>query len=215
MFADNETYVYTSFGGTFVVTSSPEQRTTPLRYDHEEPRAGPSIENEECSNFENQLLTDVSTDDGTDVETDVETPTALQPGVYVTPPKTHVGRKRALKPETWQRNVRKRLKLSGQPYKNCRGKTVQAKAMKNVDCSRCRYKCQENINEEKREDIFKTFWGLGDYNRQKDFVCRQVKVKKTKTILGEDDLPVQKKRKVDRKFFSKSEKISFLKHPCY
>ncbi|KAE9544349.1 hypothetical protein AGLY_001528 [Aphis glycines] len=47
---------------------------------------------------------------------------------------------------------------------------MSAKIPKIVDCSKCKYKCQEYFNEKKREILCKKYWNLNDFNRQKDFI---------------------------------------------
>ena len=74
-------------------------------------------------------------------------------GVYVTPPKKRRGRKRAAHAEKWKRNVWKQLKLKGQKYTNGRGKSVEAKTLQAIDCSRCKLKCSDEISEEERGSI--------------------------------------------------------------
>ena len=54
-------------------------------------------------------------------------------------------------------------------------------------CGRCKYKCN-------------SFWSLGSYERQKDFVCSNVMEKKTKTYLDENNQVNPKRRMVYHTF---------------
>ncbi|KAK7474659.1 hypothetical protein BaRGS_00034083 [Batillaria attramentaria] len=171
-------YIYTEFGDT---CPSHEQEAEELQDSQDA-----------CTNEANGL-------DSDSTESEQESPNI--PGIYITPPKKAHGRKRVAHPENWKRNVRKQLKLSGQQYTSSRGKTIQAKRLKVVDCSKCKLKCTEKISHEERETVFQTFYDLQNYERQKDFVCRHVEEKRTRTYLDESDQPVQKKRLVDRKYF--------------
>ena len=92
---------------------------------------------------------------------------------YVSPNKFQGKRKRKAQPLKWKKNVRKMRRCSGLDYTNTIGKHVEAKQIKVVDC-RCRYKCNENFPQDARESIFKSYWSLGSYDRQKDFLCSNV-----------------------------------------
>jgi len=52
-----------------------------------------------------------------------------------------------------------------------------AKIPKIVDCSKCKYKCQEYFNEKEREILCKKYWNLNDFNRQKDFILSCLEIK--------------------------------------
>ncbi|KAK3107527.1 hypothetical protein FSP39_016707 [Pinctada imbricata] len=119
---------------------------------------------------------------------------------FMTPPKKKLFRKRKCTPETWKKNVRKKLKLSGQQYVSQRGKTVNAKEMKQVNCNKCKLKCSSKVSDEKRREVFQNFWSLGSYERQKDFVVSHVEEKNTRTYLTDDNQPAKKRRQVYRTY---------------
>ena len=64
---------------------------------------------------------------------------------YVSPPKRIVTRKRKANPDKWQKNVRKRLRQAGSEYTDTKGKIVEAREMKDVDCNKCRFECSLNV----------------------------------------------------------------------
>lgn len=68
------------------------------------------------------------------------------------------------------------------PYKSKSG-MKPAKMPKPVDCSRCRFKCQDKFNKNSRKEICSAYWALGDYNRQKDFILRNVEIAAPKRIM--------------------------------
>lgn len=76
-------------------------------------------------------------------------------------------------PDSWQRNVNKKRKMSGLSYKTSKG-LQPAQTPKNIDCGSCRYKCSLNFNDEVRNNLCAEYWKL-DYNRQKDFILACVK----------------------------------------
>lgn len=90
-------------------------------------------------------------------------------------------KRRERRPETWQRNIKKKLKTEGKAYVNAKGKFVPAKSMRSVDCSKCKQKCTDKISEETRKKIFEWFWKLGSYTAQKEFVVSRVTQVATKT----------------------------------
>ena len=57
-----------------------------------------------------------------------------------------------------------------------------ARAVQPVDCSKCRLKCSEKIEEEQRQIIFETYWELGDYSKQRHFICTHVEQNEPKRI---------------------------------
>ena len=104
-------------------------------------------------------------------------PTGITPrkrAKYVSPEKKKRSRKRKAHPENWKKNVRKQLRLSGKEYINAKGQKVDARSLKPHNCQKCRYKCGEKISEVERTNIFKTFWSLGNNDRQRDFICKSV-----------------------------------------
>ncbi|KAK3932989.1 Penicillin-binding protein PbpB [Frankliniella fusca] len=91
-------------------------------------------------------------------------------------------RKRLRDPSMWKKQIRKTAKNCGQEYVSARGKTVSAKQMK-PGCS-CKFDCLHRITEEQREHSFRTFWNLGDHDRQWEFIRAHSKSKPTKSIKG-------------------------------
>lgn len=68
-------------------------------------------------------------------------------------------RKRKANNKDWKKNIRKRLRQSGKEYKSCRGRTVRAFRR---NCVNCRFKCLDNISEEKAALIHNDFWTNND-----------------------------------------------------
>jgi hypothetical protein len=54
-------------------------------------------------------------------------------------------------------------------------KEIKQKLPKPIDCTNCKFVCSLNISEDVRSEICKSFWQLGDYRRQKDFILMNVK----------------------------------------
>lgn len=54
-------------------------------------------------------------------------------------------------------------------------KEIKLKVPKAIDCSNCKFLCSLNFSEDLRSEICRSFWKLGDYRRQKDFILMNVK----------------------------------------
>jgi hypothetical protein len=109
-----------------------------------------------------------------------------------------LSRKKQANPEKWTRNVRKSLHLQEKEYISQTGKRVPPKQVRPVDCTKCKYKCNDRISAENRVELFNTFYLLADYERQKDFICANIRQKKTRIILNRPNKAVQNKRNVSR-----------------
>lgn len=75
--------------------------------------------------------------------------------------------------ESWKRNAIKNARNSGKAYTNWKGNPQLAKKMKR-SCENCRSKCAEKISEAQKALIFQKYWDLGDVNRQRDFIAKNV-----------------------------------------
>ena len=126
--------------------------------------------------------------------------TPRKQGTFTTPPKKVLTRKKVARPETWRKNVRKTLRLQGKAYMSETGKPIAAKQQKDVDCSKCRLKC--NRLKDRQREIFDLFYSLDTYEKQKQFVCSHVTEKGTKTFHDDElDKACPKKRQVCRQFY--------------
>ncbi|XP_063852873.1 uncharacterized protein LOC135095741 [Scylla paramamosain] len=72
---------------------------------------------------------------------------------------------------TKDKKKRQELKNTGQSYFNTKGKLVDAKRVWPQDCSRCPLKCNARISEDERLKIFAEYWGLADYNLQREYLA--------------------------------------------
>ena len=89
-------------------------------------------------------------------------------------------------PELWEKNVRKRLRVSGMPYTDVKGQMHCERTLKPNPCigKRCQNKCADEWSEEARLQLFKSYWSLG-HQRQRDFIAnhvRTVEVKRRRVI---------------------------------
>ena len=78
-------------------------------------------------------------------------------------------RKRPRQEYLWKRNVRKSKNTSGKKHTTSRNKVKNARFPKNLKDfhETCHYKCEENFSENDRSLLYKTFWSLGEYSRQR------------------------------------------------
>ena len=99
------------------------------------------------------------------------------------------GRRRRKKsnPTMCKQNMRKRARQSGKNYINTSGICVQARRVVQHQCGQCVNRCNEILIDEQREEIFHSYWRMGDHNRQRDFICShgvriEKKMNKTETV---------------------------------
>ena len=83
------------------------------------------------------------------------------------------GRKRTRNCESWKCTIRKKNRNNGLPYITRSGISVAMKNPKKVNCSKCRFHCEEKINEEKRIECCRYYYSIAD-ERKKDFICANV-----------------------------------------
>lgn len=83
-------------------------------------------------------------------------------------------KKRIRNEDAWGRNVRKRLRFKGEAYTSVRGKPVEAKLVKKVNCSKCKFKCTERITEDQRQNLNKYYWSLDTYKTKIEFLTKYV-----------------------------------------
>lgn len=79
-------------------------------------------------------------------------------------------KRRIRQPEKWKKNIRKKLRNSGQEYISTKNKLMPARVMRER-CDDCKFECEE-IKDSQRLDIFKDFWALGTKEHQWSFIAR-------------------------------------------
>lgn len=81
------------------------------------------------------------------------------------------GRKRTRNPNNWKKNIAKKLKNSGHEYRSLKtGKTVPARKIGPACTDKCRLACSSHFTEEKRMQIFHSYWELGSVERHRGFL---------------------------------------------
>ena len=122
-----------------------------------------------------------------------QTLTPRKAAKLITPEKKQLTRKRKAATDSWKKNIRKKLRLSGQEYISPHsGKKIPKRAV-NPPCTNCKFKFVSVFTEEDRQKILNSFWNLGSY-----FVCSRIEEKKTRTYLKVNDEQKEKKRMVVR-----------------
>lgn len=83
-------------------------------------------------------------------------------------------KKRKCQPQTWARNIAKKLKNSGQEHSSSTNKNniIPAKTIRPACSTKCRLKCYAKFDITERESIFKCFWNLSDIDRQREYIVR-------------------------------------------
>ncbi|XP_052075475.1 uncharacterized protein LOC127712922 [Mytilus californianus] len=99
---------------------------------------------------------------------------------YKSPVKKQLFRKKKKNQEVWKRNVRQFNRVHGLPYTGLTGKEQAKKKMQYRDCSKCKFKCSLKITARQAGDIFATYYQLGSYEKQRNFICQHVEQTKSK-----------------------------------
>lgn len=83
------------------------------------------------------------------------------------------GRKRKKQPEKWKANLIKKKRNSGKEYEThtLSKKVRPARKMKTPCVETCKFKCFQNFSEEERKQLFTLYWGLGDIEKQRQYIC--------------------------------------------
>ncbi|KAL7632726.1 UNVERIFIED_CONTAM: hypothetical protein RMT77_016927 [Armadillidium vulgare] len=107
------------------------------------------------------------------------------------------------------------LKNTGQSYINTKGKLIEAKKVWPQDCSRCHLKCNGRLNEDMRSLVFAEYWGLGDYDRQREYLATHMEREERVGPSGHSRTVIlyyltlkNKKYQVCRQFFLKTLDVS-------
>lgn len=85
------------------------------------------------------------------------------------PPEPQTSKKKIKRQHLWKQAKAKRFRNEGKAYVDCKGEIHEGKKL--IEYNRqCRYKCNTNIPEELREEIFHNFWKLGIWDLQTSFL---------------------------------------------
>lgn len=76
-------------------------------------------------------------------------------------------RKRKRQPENYKNNKIKHLRNTGKQYVNSVGNIVPNRAVKQIDCTKCKMKCTENLSDEERKLLHENYWSLPVTRRRK------------------------------------------------
>lgn len=186
---------------------SPKQKATFTVQNDIQPASTQPLE--EPSN--EKSLTPTKDENSLDCNNNIPTPMKVTPhksAEFYTPPKLIRTRKKKCNPKTWKRNIAKDRKRSGLEYTSCTGKTMNAKSVKPIDCSKCRFRCSDKMSEEDRKDIFSLYYGMSSYEHQRQFLCQMIDSENPKRCIGKKTVSrqfhftIQEKRvRVCREFF--------------
>lgn len=101
-------------------------------------------------------------------------------GMQEFPESVEKSRKRKSNAKYWARNIAKVKRQRGEAYLSSRGKHVPGVALKPACPNSCRKKCKTKIIEHCRQKIFQSYYALGDYSRQRDFIHSNIERFSTK-----------------------------------
>jgi hypothetical protein len=118
----------------------------------------------------------------------VESSLESEPAELQTANSTKLTRKRQRNSACYKRNIRKAKKLSGAAHVNTVGQHVPEKQPVQVSC-KCRFKCNEHFIEDDRAKICKDYYCLASYQRQKDYILKNIITRATRTRTVKPRLP--------------------------
>lgn len=72
----------------------------------------------------------------------------------------------------WKSKVAKTLRNTGKAYQLATSQQIPEKKLSPACGEKCRLGCRLKINETSRQDVFDTYWGLGDLQKQREFIIR-------------------------------------------
>ena len=108
-------------------------------------------------------------------------------------------RKRKLNKEKWKKNVKRRLRNTGEKYLTKSGKTVAKRKWQPSQCleRKCPLKCHTRVSESCQSELFNYYWKeLGNYNKQQDYLAAHIETTSTKCKTTENS-----RRKYTAKYF--------------
>lgn len=137
-----------------------------------------------------------------------EQPSLTTDNNQATSDQSNRGRTRVRKKETWEKEVRKRKRQSGQEYVNTRGHIVCEKKIRfTKDCSgKCKYKCGQIFSNRDVENIHRSFWNLSD-NEKYGFYGQTTQ----KQVHGQKKKDSRRKNTYKYFFFKGCDKIQVCK----
>lgn len=112
-----------------------------------------------------------------------------------------IRRSKVADPESWNKNVRKKLRNTGQAYMSVRGQYRTARQVRPKDCSNCKKACNTKFPEAERQKIHKTYWALGDNEKQKLFISTLVEEMPVAAVRTKAE---KSRRSVTRQYFFRS-----------
>ena len=120
------------------------------------------------------------------------------------------GRKRKRQEENCERSREKKLRNSGQsysPYK-CfpnRKTSMKTRSM-SIPCDECRLDCNTKISEESRKKLFDTYWGLGEINKQRQYILNSIEIEPPARKRPRNDTHTERRNSI--KHFLQGELVS-------
>lgn len=82
-------------------------------------------------------------------------------------------RKRVNNSKRYAKKIQKEQKDKGEEYHTINGKKILPKSPK-PPCS-CRQKCFEKFSEDERIQLNRSYWAMGDYTRQRDYLLSNIR----------------------------------------
>lgn len=90
------------------------------------------------------------------------------------------GKKRKKNMNKWKANVAKKLRNTGKKYETNQKKIKNERSLKPPCTEKCKIKCTSKLTEDDRLKFFKSYWDLGEINKQRQFINNSMELIKPK-----------------------------------
>ncbi|XP_055846446.1 eukaryotic translation initiation factor 5B-like [Episyrphus balteatus] len=80
-------------------------------------------------------------------------------------------------PDQWKKNVLKRKRNTGEAYQIQSSNKIREERKVREGCSeKCKLKCPSNFKEDDRNKIFQAYWSMGDIQKQREFIHKNMSI---------------------------------------
>ncbi|KAK3880721.1 hypothetical protein Pcinc_014813 [Petrolisthes cinctipes] len=169
---------------------------------HPSPIPPPTISQGKCSSTLQTV--DIPSSPSSDPQTaskEIQEPLVINEG-GVTKEKAKYKKRHSKEETTSAKQIRKKCRNRGEAYTNVVGRLVEAKKYVDRDCE-CKNKCVSKLGTvADRDKIFKSFWALGDFEKQNLHIAESVVLVPTMGVKRKAHIQEEKNLKtVTRKYF--------------
>lgn len=181
--------MYTLFTSLYFAENKPEGKTFTImkptdidqKYKDDEIYSDPYSSDDSCADphySRSQSSSSTDKESGSENKMNIVAKTNKLKVRKVTQPTETIqkGKKRKRNTEDWLKNKAKRLRNSGESYvsSSSKKKVIPAKKLLPPCTDKCKLKCFQYFSEDDRQQIFSDYWGLGNLEKQRQFLSNSM-----------------------------------------